>query len=97
MAHFELPPGGTSIAVAHHRVEEIWYFLAGRGEMWRQQDGREEVVPVMAGTCITIPAGTRFQFRSVGGEPLTAVAITMPPWPGPDEAYEVPGKWEATG
>jgi len=36
MAHFELPPGQTSRAVAHRTVEEIWYFLAGRGEMWRK-------------------------------------------------------------
>jgi mannose-6-phosphate isomerase-like protein (cupin superfamily) len=27
--------------------------------------------------------------------PLAAVAVTMPPWPGPDEAYEVTGAWPA--
>jgi len=32
MAHFELAPGQTSVAVAHHTVEEIWYFVRGRGE-----------------------------------------------------------------
>ena len=26
-------------------------------------------------------------------EPLAAVAVTMPPWPGPDEAVRVPGTW----
>jgi mannose-6-phosphate isomerase-like protein (cupin superfamily) len=93
MAHFQLPPGETSAAVAHRTVEEIWYFLAGRGEMWRRQDGHEEVVPVEAGVCLTIPLGTHFQFRSFGDEPLTAIAVTMPPWPGADEAYPVAGKW----
>jgi mannose-6-phosphate isomerase-like protein (cupin superfamily) len=34
MAHFALGAGGVSIAVAHRSVEEIWYFLSGRGEMW---------------------------------------------------------------
>ncbi|HEY2051743.1 MAG TPA: hypothetical protein VGH03_20565, partial [Caulobacteraceae bacterium] len=34
-AHFELAPGKVSNAVTHRTVEEIWYFLAGRGEMWR--------------------------------------------------------------
>ena len=24
---------------------------------------------------------------------LAAVGVTMPPWPGDDEAYEVPGAW----
>ncbi|MBU6230149.1 MAG: cupin domain-containing protein [Cyanobacteria bacterium REEB459] len=93
MAHFELAPGQTSIAVAHRTVEEIWFFLAGEGEMWRQQGDHEEVVRVSEGLCLTIPLGTHFQFRCVGSLPLTALAITMPPWPGGDEAYLVPGKW----
>ena len=93
VAHFELGPGQTSIAVAHRTVEEIWYFVSGRGEMWRQSNDAEEVVPVDAGTCITIPVGTRFQFRTVGADALEAIGVTMPPWPGDGEAYEVEGKW----
>ncbi len=96
MAHFELPPGQTSTAVAHRTVEEIWFFLTGRGEMWRKQNGREDVVPVEPGVCLTIPLGTHFQFRSFGYEPLAAVGVTMPPWPGDGEAYVVNGKWEPT-
>jgi mannose-6-phosphate isomerase-like protein (cupin superfamily) len=96
MAHFALAPGQTSRAVAHRTVEEIWYFLGGRGEMWRQLGDTEETVTVEAGVCITIPIGTRFQFRSLGPEALAAVGVTMPPWPGDDEAYEVGGPWEAT-
>jgi mannose-6-phosphate isomerase-like protein (cupin superfamily) len=96
MAHFELPPGQTSTAVAHRSVEEIWFFLTGRGEMWRRQNNREELVPVEPGVCLTIPLGTHFQFRSFGYEPLAAVGVTMPPWPGNGEAYEVKGKWEPT-
>ena len=93
-AHFELAPGRTSIAVVHRTVEEIWYFLAGRGEMWRAGDGEEEIVEVGPGVCITIPVGTRFQFRAHGDEPLAAVAVTMPPWPGEDEAVVVEGPWQ---
>jgi mannose-6-phosphate isomerase-like protein (cupin superfamily) len=97
MAHFELPAGKTSVAVVHQTVEEIWFFLGGDGEMWRS-DGDEDCVPVRAGTCITIPKRTRFQFRAHGSEPLTAVAITMPPWPGigDGESTEVDGAWEPT-
>lgn len=93
MAHFELAPGRTSIAVEHKTVEEIWYFLSGRGQMWRRAGGHEEVVAVEAGVCVTIPLGTRFQFRSLGEGPLSAVAVTIPPWPGGDEAVAVDGKW----
>jgi mannose-6-phosphate isomerase-like protein (cupin superfamily) len=82
LAHFTLAPGQTSTAVMHRTVEEIWYFLSGRGEMWHRQDSREEVAPVEAGVCVTIPLGTHFQFRSLGDEPLVALASTMPPWPG---------------
>ncbi len=95
-AHFELAPGQTSKAVTHRTVEEIWYVLGGRGEMWRKSGDHEEIVPVDAGVCLTIPLGTSFQFRSFGSEPLAVVAVTMPPWPGPDEAYEVEGRWAPT-
>jgi mannose-6-phosphate isomerase-like protein (cupin superfamily) len=96
MAHFELAPGRTSRAVRHRTVEEIWYFVAGRGEMWRRQDGVEELVVLEPGVCLTIPLGTEFQFRSLGGEPLAAIGVTMPPWPGEDEAELVEGYAEWT-
>ena len=96
MAHFELPPGQTSTAVTHKTVEEIWFFLSGRGQMWRRVGGYEEVVTVEAGVCLTIPLGTHFQFRSFGQDPLTAVATAMPPWPGEGEATVVEGKWQPT-
>jgi len=51
-AHFELAPGQTSVAVAHRTVEEIWFFLTGRGEMWRQLVLQREIFrghPVVAG------------------------------------------------
>jgi len=96
LAHFELAPGETSIAVTHRTVEEIWYFTHGRGEMWRKQGEREEVVAVDPGVSISIPLGTHFQFRSFGYEALAAVAVTMPPWPGDGEAVTVAGTWEPT-
>jgi mannose-6-phosphate isomerase-like protein (cupin superfamily) len=91
MAHFELAPGTVSKATRHRTVEEIWYFIGGRGQMWRRQDDRSEIVDVDAGTCITIPVGTHFQFRALGFEPLAAIGATMPNWPGPDEAIVVEG------
>src|ERR1700722_8032631 len=83
MAHFELGADRVSRAVAHHCVDEIWYILRGR-----RQAEREETVPIEPGTCVSIPAGTHFQFRSASNGPLAAVGVTMPPWPGPGEAYE---------
>lgn len=93
-AHFELPAGATSHAVAHRTIEEIWYFVAGEGEMWRRLGDEESVVLVRAGVSLTIPLGTHFQFRASPGAPLAFVAITMPPWPGEEEAFAVIGPWE---
>jgi mannose-6-phosphate isomerase-like protein (cupin superfamily) len=96
MAHFELPPGQTSTAVTHKTVEEIWYILSGQGEMWRKSGDYEQVVDLVEGLCLTIPLGTHFQFRALGDEPLSAVGVAMPPWPGEDEAQIVAGKWKPT-
>lgn len=96
MAHFELAPDNTSRAVAHRTVEEIWYFISGRGEMWREQNNEAETVNVYPGVCLTIPLGTRFQFRCTGEEPLAAIGVTMPPWPGEEEAVLVDGPWQPT-
>jgi mannose-6-phosphate isomerase-like protein (cupin superfamily) len=94
MAHFELAAGETSAAVRHRTVEELWYFVGGRGEMWRRApDGQEAVDAVEAGVSLDIPLGTSFQFRALGDEPLRAVGVTMPPWPGDGEAERVPGHW----
>ena len=96
MAHFALGPGQVSRAVAHRTVEEVWYFLAGRGRMWRRYGDEESIVEVAPGVSLSIPLGTRFQLRNDGAEPLAAVAVTMPPWPGDAEAYFVDGRWPAT-
>jgi len=96
MAHFTLAPGETSTAVAHRTIEEIWYFLSGHGQMWRQIGEVSETLDVQPGLCLTIPLGTRFQFRSLGDEPLSAIGVTMPPWPGDGEAFVVEGPWQPT-
>jgi mannose-6-phosphate isomerase-like protein (cupin superfamily) len=93
MAHFTLAAGKTSAAVAHRSVEEIWYVVSGRGEMWRRQGAREETVALVPGVCVSIPLGTHFQFRASDTEGISAVGVTMPPWPGDGEAVAVPGPW----
>jgi len=96
MAHFELPAGAVSHAVTHRTVEEIWFILGGRGAIWRRQAGVERIEAVSAGLSLTVPLGTEFQFRADAGEPLSFVAITMPPWPGAGEAPPAEGPWKPT-
>ena len=96
MAHFELPAGAVSHAVTHRTVEEIWYVLAGRGKLWRRAQAVERIEALAPGTALTIPLGTAFQFRAEADAPLAFLAITMPPWPGMDEAISVAGPWAPT-
>ena len=93
MAQFTLPPGAVSKPVAHRTVEEVWLVIAGKGRMWRKLGTDEEVVELVAGVSLAIPVGAAFQFRNDGAELLHCVGVTMPPWPGMDEAYEVEGAW----
>ena len=92
-AHGTLSPGAVALAIVHRTVDEIWYVLTGRAEIWRKQGNREEVIEAKPGTSLTIPVGTHFQFRTVGDEPFRFVMFTMPPWPGHDEAMRVPDHW----
>ena len=93
LCHCTLPPGRTSLAVAHKTVGEIWYFIQGAGQVWRKLGRREEEVEVRSGVSLSIPVGTHFQFRNSGGEPLCFVIVTMPPWPGKQEAMRVEDRW----
>lgn len=95
LAHCTLPPGGASKPVYHRTVEEIWYGLTGQGQVWRKLESQEEVVDFFSGIGLTIPVGTQFQFRNTGAEPLQFIIVTMPPWPGPEEAVPLDdGKWQ---
>jgi mannose-6-phosphate isomerase-like protein (cupin superfamily) len=96
MATFTLQPGQVSAAVTHRSVEELWYVVAGRGQMWRRDAAGEQTVALEPGLCLSVPLGTAFQFRCEGETPLVAVAVTMPPWPGADEAVIVEGVWGET-
>jgi mannose-6-phosphate isomerase-like protein (cupin superfamily) len=93
MVHCTLPKGAVSMAVVHVTVDEAWYFLAGTGQVWRKQDGIESVVEVEPGVALTIECGTHFQFRNTGDEDLRFVIVTMPPWPGAEEARRVEDHW----
>ena len=93
MNHFTLPPHQTSTAVAHRSIEEIWYVLEGKGQVWRKQGDNEQVLDLIPGVSFDIPLGARFQFRNTGDLPLSVLIATMPPWPGDYEAVPAEGPW----
>ena len=95
MAHCTLPAAQTSKAITHRTVNEMWFCLSGRGEMWRKLGDHESVIDFEPGVSLTIETGTHFQFRNTGEEDLRFVITTMPPWPGEDEAVRVDDFWAA--
>ena len=94
MVYCTLPPGAISMAVRHLTVEEVWYVTRGRGQMWRKSDSAESVVELEPGLSLSIETGTHFQFRNTGGEDLCLIIVTMPPWPGEQEAARVADYWD---
>lgn len=96
MIHSTVPPGQVNRATVHATVSEFWYVLSGKGEIWRRERGAEEVAALERGVSIDIPVGTAFQYRCSGPEPLRFLCITMPPWPGDQEAELIRGPWEPT-
>lgn len=96
LCHCTLPLGKTSSPVAHREVEGIWYVLSGDGEVWRKNAVMEASIIVSAGSSLTIPLRTSFQFRNTGDSPLCILIATMPPWPGPEKAVVAAGVWQAT-
>ena len=96
MAQFALPPKAVSRAVAHRTVEEVWCCVSGHGRMWRRLGDQDEITELGPGTSVSLPVGTHFQFRCDGDQPLVAIGVTMPTWPGNAEAYAVEGCWEPT-
>lgn len=93
LAHCTLPRTGTSLAVRHKTVEEIWYFIEGTGKVWRKMGSKQTTTKVRSGVCITIPLGCHFQFRNIGDGPLRFIIATIPRWPGGSEAVRVKDHW----
>lgn len=42
MARCSLLPGGVSRPIRHRTVDEVWFVLGGRAEVWRAAAGRED-------------------------------------------------------
>ena len=87
LVEVRLPAGRTSKPVRHRSVEEIWYFLAGSGRVWRRPpDAGAVVEEVRPGSVLTIPTGWAFQFQAAPEAELRFLCYTSPPWPGAGEA-----------
>lgn len=96
MIHSTVAVGQINRATVHATVSEFWYILEGAGEIWRRDGAEERITRLQPGVSIDIPAGVAFQYRNVGSAPLRFICVTMPPWPGDQEASRIEGIWRPT-
>ena len=71
---WELAPGvseGIHIHAGDDNYEETYYFVAGAGEMWIEQ----ETVPVQAGDAVLVPPGVDHGFANTGTDTLKVVLL----------------------
>ena len=96
MIHSTVPAGQINRATVHASVSEFWHVLSGEGQIWRRDGTGEDTTVLSAGVSIDIPVGTAFQYRCTGVDPLQFLCITMPRWPGDNEATVIEGPWRPT-
>ena len=96
MIHSTVPPGQVNRATIHATVSEFWHVLSGEGRIWRRNAAGEATALLRPGVSIDIPRGTAFQYRCDGAQPLEFICISMPRWPGDEEATVIEGPWKPT-
>lgn len=96
MIHSTVPPDQVNRATVHATVSEFWHVLSGRGMIWRRDERGDATTVLEEGVSIDIPVGTAFQYRCTGAAALEFLCVTMPPWPGDDEATLIEGPWTPT-
>lgn len=74
LAEARVPPGGRTLLHRHHETEEIYFFLAGTGQMTL---GDEEFA-IRPGDTVLIPPGTPHCLRNTGDETLCLLCACAP-------------------
>lgn len=96
LIHSTVPPHQVNRATVHATVSEFWHVLSGEGRIWRRDETDEETTVLAPGVSIDIPVGTAFQYRCTGEDPLEFLCVSMPRWPGDQEATIIEGPWTPT-
>jgi mannose-6-phosphate isomerase-like protein (cupin superfamily) len=80
IVHATTPPGEISTPAVLSTILEVFHILEGMGELWRKLGGQEQVVDLLPGCCVSMPAGISFQYQAIGEAPMRFLVITMPKW-----------------
>jgi mannose-6-phosphate isomerase-like protein (cupin superfamily) len=83
LAEASLSPGQQTQRHYHAASEELYYLVAGEGEM--EIDG--ETTPVTVGDAILIPPGAWHQITATGGSELRFLCCCAPPYTHADTFF----------
>ncbi|NJB68892.1 mannose-6-phosphate isomerase-like protein (cupin superfamily) [Desulfobaculum xiamenense] len=86
LAEATVPPGATTMAHVHHRTEELYHVVSGRGRMFLGDDAFE----VRPGDTVCIAPGTRHSIVNVGDDDLRVLCCCSPAY-AHDDTELVPG------
>src|SRR5207237_254953 len=90
LVEVRLAPGRASKPVRHRTVEEIWYFLAGEGRVWRRPPaGAPQGPAVRPRAARPAPANARDRRGTSAAGPRAAPPAR--PSPGPPPGTPAPG------
>ena len=75
-------PDTVSIPVQRKDLEELYFVIAGKGEVWLKdiESEKEKVVVLKPGTIIQIPSTSVVQYRNTGKKNLILLVPTNPPY-----------------
>ena len=89
VTHAVCAAGNVAEAAVLPERYEMFYVLAGAGELWRRAPHGEEIVSLRPGRTVEIPMGTEFQYRALDADVMFLVIVT-PMWT-PDAYQSLPG------
>lgn len=86
LAHATISTGKRTLLHLHHRTEELYHVVGGRGRMTLGED----TFPVKTGDTVCIPPGTPHRIEATGPTPLRILCCCSPPYSHEDtELLEV--------
>jgi mannose-6-phosphate isomerase-like protein (cupin superfamily) len=80
ITHVLVPPSSTAQLAVLLGITEFFFVVSGSGRLHCPDGTVDEVVELLPGTAVRIPAGIPFQYDNPADEPLEIVLAVVPMW-----------------
>jgi mannose-6-phosphate isomerase-like protein (cupin superfamily) len=81
---FRVKPGGRIKSHYHNKVWDLFFGVAGDGEIAYIEDGQERRTPFAAGSFCAMPAGVTHEVRNLAADTELLFVLVHAPWEGYD-------------